>query len=135
MAVSLRTLLMFQGAAAADAIDFYLSIFEDASVEQLVRYGPGETGAEGLVKHARIRIGDSEIAVIDSPVEHAFGFTPSTSLVVEEPDPDRLRRTWERLAEGGSVLMPLDRYSFSDCFGWVTDRFGVSWQIMSAWPG
>ncbi len=124
----LSTLLMFQGDAAA-ALEFYVSIFDGARVDELIQYGPGEQGSEGMVKHATVRIGDATLALIDSPVEQPFGFTPATSLVIEDRDRDRLQRVWDRLFEGGRILMPLDRYPFSACFGWITDRYGVSWQL------
>jgi uncharacterized glyoxalase superfamily protein PhnB len=48
-------------------------------------------------------------------------------------DHDSVRRVFEALSEGGMVMMPLDTYPFSPLFGWVADRFGISWQI-SAQP-
>ena len=66
---------------------------------------------------------------IDSHVKHSFTFTPSISIFVECADEIEQQRAFTQLAEGGSVLMPLDNYGFSARFGWVNDRFGVSWQL------
>jgi predicted 3-demethylubiquinone-9 3-methyltransferase (glyoxalase superfamily) len=74
-----------------------------------------------------MRLGDGAIHVIDSPIEHGFGFTPSISLTVRAASADAVDGMFSR--QGGTVLMPLDRYPFSERFGWVTDRFGVSWQV------
>ena len=129
----LSTQLMFRG-QAAEAIDLYLSVFTGAEVEAIQRYGPGEQGPEGWVQHATLLIAGGRVAVIDSPVEHAFGFTPATSLVVQDGDPAEVRRMWGALADGGQVLMPLGPYPFSACFGWLNDRFGVSWQLTVGGP-
>jgi predicted 3-demethylubiquinone-9 3-methyltransferase (glyoxalase superfamily) len=66
---------------------------------------------------------------IDSPAKHAFTFTPSFSFFVETESEDELRRLAAALGEGGSVMMPLGDYGFSRLFTWVSDRFGVSWQL------
>jgi predicted 3-demethylubiquinone-9 3-methyltransferase (glyoxalase superfamily) len=81
------------------------------------------------VKRARFTIGDQTLLCIDSPIKHAFGFTPALSLFVECASADEIRRLAPELAEGGAVLMPLGSYGFSRLFAWVNDRFGVSWQL------
>lgn len=66
---------------------------------------------------------------IDSPVKHAFTFTPSMSIFVECENDAELTRVFDQLAVGGKVMMPLNNYGFSTRFGWLADRFGVSWQL------
>ena len=58
-----------------------------------------------------------------------FTFTPAMSLFVECRSDAELATLFERLSEGGEVLMPLDQYPFSRRYGWVSDKFGVSWQL------
>jgi predicted 3-demethylubiquinone-9 3-methyltransferase (glyoxalase superfamily) len=128
MARAFATFLMFDG-AAAEAMDLYASLFSDCSIEQVERYGRGEEGAEGSVKRSRVRLGRHELMFFDSPVKHAFGFTPAISIFVECESKEELGRAFEGLSAGGKVLMPLDSYGFSSLFGWVNDRFGVSWQL------
>ena len=65
----------------------------------------------------------------DSPVKHGFSFTPSSSTFVDFDSEAELERTYRVLADGGHVLMPLGNYGFSKRFGWLNDRFGVSWQL------
>ncbi len=60
---------------------------------------------------------------------HDFTFTPSISLFVKCDSEEELETLYEKLSEGGEVAMPLDDYGFSTKFGWVQDRFGVSWQL------
>ncbi|MHB1468445.1 MAG: VOC family protein [Solirubrobacteraceae bacterium] len=124
---ALAPLLMFEG-DAEEAMRFYASIFFPSRIGSIERYGPGEDG-EGTVRHARLRLGDSVIEVIDSPIEHAFGFTPAVSLTVRAASAREVDAIYARLSEEGKILMPLNRYPFSERFGWVTDRFGVSWQV------
>ena len=66
---------------------------------------------------------------IDSYVQHEFAFTPSMSLYVRCATEEEIDRVFAALAQGGQILMPLDRYPFSPKFGWLSDRFGVSWQL------
>ncbi|RUL87097.1 VOC family protein [Tautonia sociabilis] len=128
MARSVKTHLMFTG-AAEEAMTFYTSLFGGSAIQSIERYGPGEQGKEGTVKMAAFTLAGREFLCIDSPIEHAFGFTPSVSLFVECESQAELDAAFGRLAEGGNVLMPLGNYGFSARFGWLTDRFGVSWQL------
>jgi len=61
-----------------------------------------------------------------------FRFNPSISFVAACQTKDEVERLWRALSEGGSVLMELGAYAFSEQFGWLQDRFGLSWQIMLA---
>ncbi|KAF0093965.1 MAG: 3-demethylubiquinone-9 3-methyltransferase [Puniceicoccaceae bacterium 5H] len=128
MASTVRTFLMFQG-KAEEALIFYSSLFEGYCTTRVERYGPGEENREGTLKRAWFCIGHQEFLIFDSPIDHAFTFTPAMSILVDCEQEKDVRRLATALAEGGAVLMPLDRYAFSECFAWVTDKFGVSWQI------
>lgn len=119
--------LMFQGDAQA-AIDLYLATLPDTRVLDLKRH-PAPTSNGGTVMLARVAICGREFLFSDSPPVHAFTFTPSSSIFVECAGADELERLFTTLSEGGSVLMPLDDYGFSRRFGWLADRFGVSWQL------
>lgn len=128
MARKVMTHLMFEG-AAEEAMAFYVSLFADSEITQVERYGPGEQGKEGTIKIAYFTLAGREHICIDSPVKHGFGFTPAMSLFVECESEAELDAAFGRLAEGGKVLMPLGNYGFSSRFGWLADRFGVSWQL------
>lgn len=128
MAHSVTPFLMFEG-KAEEAMGVYASLFEGAAITAIDRYGPDEAGAEGSVRRATLRLPSQELICIDSPVHHAFTFTPSVSLFVECEDEAELERLYSGLMEDGQALMPLDNYGFSRRFGWLNDRFGVSWQL------
>ena len=105
---------------------FYVALFHGSEVKQLERYGPGEPGAEGSVKRAEFTVAGQEVICIDSPVKHAFTFTPSISLFVECESDAEFDLAFGQLSTDGTVFMPPDNYGFSRRFGWVNDRFGVS---------
>jgi predicted 3-demethylubiquinone-9 3-methyltransferase (glyoxalase superfamily) len=120
--------LMFTG-QAEEAMNFYTSLFDDAAIESIVRHGPEGSGKEGSVLQATFTLRGQRVMCIDSAVEHAFTFTPAISLFVTCATEAGLDRRYEALLEGGQALMPLGDYGFSRKFGWVQDRFGVSWQL------
>jgi predicted 3-demethylubiquinone-9 3-methyltransferase (glyoxalase superfamily) len=128
MARKIATQLMFEG-TAEEAMNFYVSLFRDSAITRVERYGAGEAGAEGSVKKADFVLGGHSLACIDSPIKHGFTFTPSMSLWVDCEDEAELDAAFARLAAAGAALMPLGNYGFSRKFGWVQDRFGVSWQL------
>ena len=124
----ITTFLMFEG-NAEEAMTFYLSLFEDAEVISMTRYGADGPGLEGSVQQATFSLAGQPFMCIDSPVKHDFGFTPAMSLFVRCETEAELDRLYATLAEQGTELMPLGNYGFSAKFGWVNDRFGVSWQL------
>ena len=125
---SVATFLLFEG-KAEEAMELYVQSFPGSRIVMVERYGPGEDGREGTVKRAEFTVAGHPLMCIDSPVKHAFGFTPAISLFVNCSDLAELENAYENLSHGGEVLMPLDNYGFSQKFAWVSDRFGVSWQL------
>jgi predicted 3-demethylubiquinone-9 3-methyltransferase (glyoxalase superfamily) len=123
--------LMFEG-QAEEAMNFYVTVFDDTEILSIVRYGPNEFGKEGSVMHATFSIKGQTIMCIDSSVKHAFTFTPAISLHIACDTEDEIDRYFGKLAEGGNVLMPLAAYPFSPKYAWVSDKFGVSWQLNTA---
>src|ERR1700722_4686774 len=84
--------LMFEG-RAEEAMNLYVSLIPDSRIIDIKRYGPDGPGAEGSVLTATFSLGGLTLLCNDSPVHHAFTFTPSTSLFVTcraEQDVDRL---------------------------------------------
>lgn len=127
----LTTFLMFAG-QAEEAMNFYISLFENSKVLSITRYGSGEAGAEGSVMHATFTLNGQEFMCIDSNIEHGFTFTPAMSIYIKCESEAEIDRLYDALSNAGQVLMPLDRYPFSEKFAWLADRFGVSWQLSLA---
>jgi predicted 3-demethylubiquinone-9 3-methyltransferase (glyoxalase superfamily) len=82
-----------------------------------------------MVKHAVFKLQGQEYMAIDSTAPHQFTFTPSISIFIQCEDEAEIDDLYKKLSQAGRELMPLDNYGFSRKFGWVNDRYGVSWQI------
>lgn len=124
-----RPFFMFQGGVAQAALDLYIATFPDSRMMKVAHYGAGEHGPAGTIKVATFTICGREFMCSDSPVSHQFSFTPSSSTFVDFDSVEDLERAFSALCEGGQVLMAPGNYGFSRRFGWLTDRFGVSWQL------
>jgi predicted 3-demethylubiquinone-9 3-methyltransferase (glyoxalase superfamily) len=124
----IMTFFMFDG-KAEEAMNFYTSIFDKSEIVSIARYEANEPGKEGTVKHATFSLNGQLFSCIDSVVTHDFTFTPAISLYVTCDTEEEIDRLFEKLSQDGAVLMPLAAYPFSEKFGWVQDRYGVSWQL------
>ncbi len=122
---------------AKEAAGFYVSAFGGDS--EMISATPVPDTPSGDAEVVRFRLlGYAFMAIGAGPL---FRINPSVSFMVHF---DPLRRTgarealdalWGKLADGGSVLMPLDAYPFSERYGWIQDKYGVSWQVILARPG
>ena len=124
----IHSFLMFEG-NAEEAINTYTSLFDESEIINITRYGVNESGKEGSIMHATFSVKGQEFMAIDSYVQHAFTFTPAISLFVTCDTEEEVELAFEKLSQDGEVLMPLGAYPFSAKFGWINDRFGVSWQL------
>ncbi|MDR3625312.1 MAG: VOC family protein [Ignavibacteriaceae bacterium] len=116
-----------------DAINFYVSAFSSASGENnskaltLRRYGEAGPGQKGtVITGSFLLYGEELMALNGGPI---FKLSPSISFFVNCSAEDEINKLWEKLSEGGTSLMELDKYPFSKRYGWVQDKFGVSWQL------
>ncbi|MGI8403683.1 MAG: VOC family protein [Thermomicrobiales bacterium] len=113
---------------AEEAMNFYVSVFSNSEVHEVNRYGEGAPQPEGTAMTTSFRLAGQEFAALNGgPV---FNFTPAVSFFVDCETEEEIDALWSQLVEGGSVLMPFDKYPFSDKYGWLNDRYGVSWQVM-----
>jgi predicted 3-demethylubiquinone-9 3-methyltransferase (glyoxalase superfamily) len=116
---------------AREAAEFYSEVFPDSQVTNLTTLRDTPSGDCDVVS---FRVwGHEFMAISAGPL---FKINPSISFIVNfDPSDDdeareRLDRIWAQLTEGGNELMPLGEYPFSKRYGWVEDRFGVSWQLI-----
>ena len=124
--------LMFCGphaGQAEDAIKFYVSLLTNSQIVAIDRYGANESEPEGTVRLARFILAGREYMAIDSALGHNFTFTPAFSIFVTFETETELTEFHEALSQGGAALMPLGNYGFSRKFAWLSDRYGVSWQM------
>ncbi|HDR7800550.1 TPA: VOC family protein [Bacillus tropicus] len=127
----ITTFLMFEG-KAEEAMNFYTSLFDQSEIVSISRYDENGPGKEGTVIHATFTLNGQEFMCIDSYVNHNFTFTPAMSLYVTCDTEEEIETAFNKLAEDGAVLMPLGAYPFSKRFGWLNDKYGVSWQLTLA---
>lgn len=124
--------LMFQHAKGLEAIDFYVATVPDSRVDSMQLFGPEGPGPEGTILRGHVTIAGQAVMVHDSFIVHGFDFTPSWSFFLTCDDEAEFDRLFAALSEGGGVLMPPANYGWSAKFAWVSDRFGVSWQLERA---
>lgn len=122
------TFLMFQG-DAGPALDLYTDVFPDFEVQSVQKYDDADPKMPGQIESAAILFQGQNIRLFDSPPVHDFTFTPSISFFIDFDDEITLDGAFAKLSDGGQVMMPLDNHGFSRKFGWLADRFGVSWQL------
>jgi predicted 3-demethylubiquinone-9 3-methyltransferase (glyoxalase superfamily) len=105
---------------AEDAMNFYLPLFKDTEVLAVSRYG-------GSVQVVNFRLDNQVFLAMNAGSGPTF--TPAVSFTVGCETEQEVDDLWAQLAEGGFVMMELGKYPFSEKYGWLADKFGVSWQI------
>ena len=121
---------------AKEAAAFYVSLFPDSAISNISTIRNTPSGDCDIVSFQLS--GQPFMAISAGPL---FKVNPSISFFLNfDPSRDKNARknldaTWEKLSEGGSALMPLDKYPFSERYGWIQDRYGVSWQLILSNPG
>ncbi len=103
---------------ADDAARFYTSIFKNSKLDQISYYGDAGPGLKGSVLTVTFKINGQEMMALNGGPEYKF--TPAISMFVNCEDQEEVDYFWEKLSEGGEK---------GPC-GWLTDKFGVSWQIV-----
>ena len=120
---------------AKEAAEFYVSVFsakrgsdssgKDSRVKNITTLHNTPSGTVDLVT---IELSRQQFALISAgPL---FKFNPSVSFLVACKTKDEVDALWEKLSEGGTALMELGKYPFSERYGWTQDRYGLSWQVM-----
>lgn len=121
---------------AIEAAEFYVAAFgSDSAVTSISAISDTPSGDVDIVTFKLF--GYEFMSISAGPL---FTINPSVSFMVNF-DPSRrsdakkaLDALWEKLADGGTVFMPLDKYFFSERYGWIQDRYGVSWQLILTNP-
>ncbi len=115
---------------AKEAANFYASVFSNSKVTNVKTIHDTPSGDCDIVSF-EIR-GKEFMAISAGPL---FKFNPSVSFMVSfDPAKENIDAAWEKLAQGGKILMPLDKYPFSERYGWIEDKYGLSWQLILANP-
>lgn len=113
--------LWFNG-NAEEAVNFYTSLFNNSKIGNITRRGP-----DGQVMSATFQLaGQMFMALNGGP---GVAFTPALSFFVNCESEEEIHELWSRLSAEGQALMPLDKYPPNEKFGWVRDKYGLSWQL------
>ncbi|MBO0722750.1 MAG: VOC family protein [Blastocatellia bacterium] len=112
---------------AKEAADLYLSLFPESKHIDTTTIQNTPSGAVDIVT---IELKGQQFTLISAgPL---FKFNPSVSFLISFETGEELDKTWKKLAEGGTALMELGSYPFAERFGWIQDKYGLSWQLMYA---
>lgn len=112
---------------AKEAADFYVSLLPNSKVTNITTLHNTPTGDCDIVSFELS--GQPFMAISAGPL---FKFNPSISFHIKCRTKDEVDALWEKLSKGGEVLMELGEYPFSEKYGWVIDRYGLSWQVILA---
>jgi predicted 3-demethylubiquinone-9 3-methyltransferase (glyoxalase superfamily) len=104
---------------AEEAARFYVSVFPNSEILDVVRYGEAGPGAAGSVMTVRFRLDGTEFVALNGGPEH-YGFNLSVSFMVDCASAEEVDHYWSALGTDGEE---------GQC-GWLKDRFGLSWQIV-----
>ncbi|MDQ0200439.1 VOC family protein [Neobacillus ginsengisoli] len=118
----ITTFLMFSG-KAEEAMNFYTSVFDHSEINSVFHH------ENGTVLHAVFTLKGQRFMCIDNSSGQEHSFTPAMSLFVTCASVEEIDGAFEKLSQDGQVLMPLAASPFSEKFGWVQDKYGVSWQL------
>lgn len=103
---------------AEEAMNFYVSIFNNSKVVSVTRYGDAGPGPKGTVMTAAFQLEGQEFVALNGGPQ--FKFTEAISFVVNCETQEEVDKFWKKLSEGGEK---------SRC-GWLTDKYGLSWQVV-----
>jgi predicted 3-demethylubiquinone-9 3-methyltransferase (glyoxalase superfamily) len=120
---------------AKEAAEFYVSLFPNSKITNITTLHNTPSGDTDVVSFELD--GQKFMSISAGPL---FKFNPSISFILNfDPSKDKnakenLDVTWEKLLNGGTVLMPLDKYPFSERYRWIQDKYGLSWQLILSDP-
>ena len=110
---------------AGEAADFYTKVFKNSTIKSKSVI---DNTPSGSVEILTIKLEGQEFSMISAGPY--FKFTPALSFMVACDTKEEVERLWNALFVGGKALMPLDAYTFSEKYGWLEDKYGLSWQLM-----
>ena len=110
---------------AKEAAQFYTSIFKNSVIKNTTVLHNTPSGSVDMLT---IELSGQEFMLISAGPY--FKFTPAVSFLVACETKEEVDALWKKLAEGGTALMELGEYPFSERYGWTQDRYGLSWQVM-----
>jgi len=125
----IKSFLTFPG-TAEEAVNFYVSLFPGAKILEMTRFVEGQFGEVGKVLNATFELKGVQFMAMDMDRASVVDFSWAISLQVDCLDETEFDTLFTRLAEGGTVMMGPEPVLAFRKVAWVTDRFGVTWQLV-----
>lgn len=119
---------------AEEAAKFYTSVFKNSKVGKISRYSTETPSNKPVGSVLTVSFELEGLKFVGLNGGPFFKLNPSISFIVGCESKDEVNTLWNKLGEGGKVLMPLDKYPFSEWYGWTEDKYGVSWQLILVSP-
>ncbi|MBI5223992.1 VOC family protein [Candidatus Micrarchaeota archaeon] len=110
---------------AKEASNFYVSVFPNSKILSIHQIHNTPSGDCDIISFSLM--GQEFRSISAGPY---FKFNPSISFIVNCKTEEEVDDLWKKLSNGGKVLMPLDKYPFSERYGWTEDKYGLSWQLI-----
>jgi PhnB protein len=121
---------------AREAMEYYRDIFGgELTVSTFGEFGDDDPSLADKTMHAQLET-DRGFTLMASDTPPQMQHRPGNNITISlsgDDDAD-LRKYWERLSEGGTVMMPLEKQAWGDEFGMLTDRFGIPWMVNIGQP-
>lgn len=127
----LNPYFLFDG-QAREAMEFYRHVFGGTLTVNTFKEGGMTTGPEdeNKIMHAMLVVGNGmNLMASDAPPEVPHNPGNNVAVSLSGDDEEELRGYWDRLAEGATIVVPLDRAPWGDVYGALTDRFGINWMV------
>jgi len=118
--------LWFDG-KAEEAAKFYVSIFKNSKIDTMKPWGEGSPFPKEQIMNATFELDGQQFYAFDAGPQ--FKLNPSISFFVVCETEAETNDVWQKLVDGGNVMMALEKYDWSEKYGWLQDRFGISWQV------
>ena len=133
--MAIEAYLIFNG-NCREAVEFYAEVF-NTDDPQIMTFGDAPPNpeftmpeeAKDLVMHTYLDISGSRVMFSDAFPGNPFVIGNNISLAVVTNNEDEIKSYYKKLKEGGEIVMPLQETFWSKCYGQVTDKFGVNWQL------
>jgi PhnB protein len=121
---------------ARQAMEFYNEVFGgELKTNTFGEFGGAEEAHADKIMHAQLEAEDGlTLMASDTPPGMEYNSGTNISISLSGDDDAKLRRYWEKLSDGGTVTMPLEKQMWGDVFGMCVDRFGVNWMVNIVQP-
>jgi PhnB protein len=135
MASRLNPYVQFNG-NAREAMEYYRDVFGgELDINTFGEFGTDDPAVADQTMHAQLE-NERGFTIMASDTAPGMQYQPGTNMAISlsGDDGEELRGYWDKLADGGTVMMPLEKQMWGDEFGMCSDRFGIAWMVNITHP-